>query len=352
MSQERPVETVSVHLLAFPAVTASALYGFYDIFTTVGVAWPMLTGRASSPVRFDVKIVAETADPFTCFGGVPVQPHCGFDDVTTADVVIVPDPLIPCTIDPRGQWPGIVEWLRVQHDNGALLCSVCTGSLLMAETGLLDGWQATTHWAFTGMFQKYYRKIELLPEHILLSTGPDQRLLTGGGVASWQDLALHVVARFCGQAEAIRTAKVFVLGDRTIGQLAFAAMPRSPDHDDQVIAGCQAWIAEHYCLPNAVAGMVARSGLPERTFKRRFKAATGYAPIRYVQSMRVEEAKRLLEATDQTSERVGADVGYEDPASFRRLFKRETNLTPTQYRKHYRGIGRAEDARGPLPRVS
>ena len=141
-------------------------------------------------------------------------------------------------------------------------------------------------------------------------------------------------------------AKIFLIGDRSEGQLPYAAMVRPRPHGDQVIADCQTWIADHYAAPNPVSRMVERSGLPERSFKRRFSAATGFKPVAYVQTLRIEEAKQQLETTDWPTDRIGAAVGYEDPASFRRLFKRQTGITPARYRQRFRGVSRAraEDA--------
>ncbi len=174
------------------------------------------------------------------------------------------------------------------------------------------------------------------PERILCDGGFDGRLLTTGGASSWEDLALHLVARHCGMEEATRLAKLFVLGDRSDGQLPFAVMARPRQHDDAVVHASQLWLADHYALPNPVGRLVERSGLPERSFKRRFKSATGYAPVDYVQALRIEEAKQLLESGGDAIERIASDVGYEDAAFFRRLFKRLAGVTPGRYRQRYR----------------
>ena len=215
---------------------------------------------------------------------------------------------------------------------------MCTGSVLLAEAGLLDGREATTHWSAAGLFSAWYPSVRLRPERILAPAGPEHRIITSGGAASWEDLALYLIARFCGEAEAVRTAKIFLFGDRSEGQLPYAAMARPRRHEDAVIARCQAWIAGHYAADNPVTRMVAQSGLPERSFKRRFKAATGYAPVDYVQTLRIEEAKQLLETTADPTDAVAHQVGYEDPAFFRRLFKRRTGVTPARYRQRFQSI--------------
>jgi transcriptional regulator GlxA family with amidase domain len=174
---------------------------------------------------------------------------------------------------------------------------------------------------------------------VLLPAGVEHRIITSGGYASWSDLALHLVARFCGQAEAIRTARVFVLGDRGDGQLPFAAMVKPRTHNDAAVEQTQQWVAEHYAVANPVARMIEVSGLAPRTFKRRFAAATGYSPIAYVQALRIEEAKHLLETTAAPTDDVGREVGYADPASFRRIFRRSTGVTPARYRQRFCRFG-------------
>ncbi len=173
---------------------------------------------------------------------------------------------------------------------------------------------------------------------MLVSAGAEHRPVTAGASASWTDLALYLVARFCGEEEARRTAKVFLFGDRSDGQLPFAARVRPPQHDDAAVAAAQRWVADHYAASNPVAAMTRCSGLAQRTFKRRFQVATGYAPLDYVQSLRIEEAKQILETTDQPIDSISGEVGYCEPAAFRHLFKRTTGISPLQYRQRFRKV--------------
>jgi transcriptional regulator GlxA family with amidase domain len=212
--------------------------------------------------------------------------------------------------------------------------------LRLAETGLLDDLEATTHWGVAPLIRELYPQIRLKPEKILALAGSGQQIITAGGASSWAELALYLIAHYCGQEEAVRISKLFLLGDRSDGQLPFAALTRPKAHTDAVIENCQVWIAENYEIDNPVEGMRKHSGLASRTFKRRFRSATGYLPLEYAQTLRVEEAKHLLETSDMPIDRIGTEVGYEDPASFRRLFKRMTGITPGSYRRRFQNIGR------------
>ncbi len=334
---------LSISLLALPETTPSALYGLYEVLGAVGVAWTELTGEDTGARRFEPRIVSRYREPFRTALGVPVSPHASLEDGDMPGVIIVTDLALDASTSPQwsAAWRTELAWLRGQYEAGAMICSVCTGSVLLAEAGLLDGLEATTHWGVAGLFAQRYPAVQLRAERILCPSGAEHRIVTAGGSSSWADLALYLVARFSGPAEAARVAKVFLLGDRADGQLPFAAMARPRDHDDAIIGRCQHWLGEHYDRRNPVARMVAMSGLTARTFKRRFKRATGYAPIDYVQALRVEEAKQMLETTAVSIDEIASLVGYDDPAFFRRLFKRSTGVTPARYRQRYRNIGMA-----------
>jgi transcriptional regulator GlxA family with amidase domain len=354
---------VSISLLALGETTPATLYGLQEVFSAVGVAWAELTGETGDTRRMQPRIVAAGKQPFMTVIGIPIAPHASIAEVDVSDIVIVTDLSLSPECDPRGRWPEEADWVRRQFARGALVCSVCTGAVFLAESGILGGCEATTHWSAAGLLGRHYPSVRVRPERILCPAGPEHRVITGGGASSWEDLALHLVARFCGAAEAVRIAKIFVIGDRSDGQLPFSAMG-SRSHEDAVIGQCQQWIAEHYGGPHPVSRMVARSGLPERTFKRRFKLATGYAPVDYVQALRMEEAKQILETSDAPTDAVAHMVGYEDPAFFRRLFKRLTGITPARYRQRFRFIAtgglderrqtpadRRQAARGPQERA-
>jgi len=334
-----PEKPVRASLLALPESAPGTLYGLYEVLTSVGGTWSELTGEAEASPGFDVRIVSTSATPFRCHGGVPVDPDAQLADSEQADVVLISDMAIDMERDPRGRWSDAARWVTDQYAGGASICTVCTGSVLLADTGLLDGHEATTHWAVTRLFKTYYPAVRLKPERVLVPAGADHRIVTSGGAASWEDLSLYLISRFCGEVEAVRIAKIFLFGDRGEGQLPFTAMIKPRQHDDAVIADCQIWIADHYAIATPVSRMIDRSRLPERTFKRRFRAATGYMPVEYVQTLRIEEAKQQLETTAAPTNDIGAAVGYEDPAFFRRLFKRHTGVTPARYRQRYRSVG-------------
>ena len=344
MTAIEPPPPISVAVVALPESTAFVLFGLKEVLESVGPMWGMVTGSAAEAPRFDVAIVAAGTKPFRCFGGALVPADTTFEGNRRFDIVVVTDLAVSPDDHPRGKWPEVTAWLAARHAEGATIASVCSGSMLLAGAGLLDGHEATTHWAFGECLARAYPAVRWKPERILCINGEDERLVTAGGAASWEDLALYLVARLVSVDEAMHIAKLFLIDWHDVGQLPYAALARNRQVSDADIAHCQSWIAEHYEQPSPVASMIQLSGMSERTFVRRFKQATGMSPIEYVHTLRLEEAKQLLESDDVPVEAIAQEVGYEDAAFFGRLFRRKVGITPTQYRKRFRGLRRALEA--------
>ena len=338
MPVSAPRGKISISLVAVREVSAAIVYGLHEVFTCVGTAWETLTGERTNTRLIAPRIVGRTTEPIRTTFNASLVPDHTLSEEHHSDVVIVGDLNFDDDDGPVGRWKDEVAWIRDQYERGAIVCSVCTGSMMLAEAGLLDNREATSHWSAVGTFEKCYPQVLLRPERVLVPSGLEHRIVTSGGATSWTELALYLVARFCGDEEARRIAKIFLFGDRSDGQLPFAVMARPRQHSDAVIAQCQLWIADHYAAANPVAKMAEQSGLTSRTFKRRFSKATGYAPLDYLQSLRVEEAKQMLETTDNAIDDIASLVGYDDPSSFRRLFKRTTGIPPHQYRARFKTV--------------
>lgn len=338
MPLSRDASTLSISLVTVPEVSAAVTYGLHEVFTCVGTAWETVTGERTQSRRMLPRIVGSSPGPVRTALGATIFAEHSFRETRNSDVVIVGDLSLERDFELAGRWDAAIDWVRDQHARGSIICSVCTGSLLLAEAGLLEQREATSHWSATPFFRQYYPGVRLQPQRVLVPSGRGHDIVTSGGSASWTDLSLYLISRFCGEAEARRIAKLFLFGDRSEGQLPFAAMVRPKQHGDASIGDCQAWISENYAVANPVAEMTMRSGLADRTFKRRFLSATGYTPIDYVQTLRVEEAKQMLESADQPIDEIAQTVGYDDPNSFRRLFKRTVGLSPNRYRQRFRSV--------------
>jgi transcriptional regulator GlxA family with amidase domain len=334
-SQERAMDRKCprVSLVVFPECDPSILFGVFDTLWAAGQFWDTFKGLPPGAPLFEPRLVAAEKGEIRMATGVSIVAQDGIADVPDTDIVFIPNVIIGSAQELRNLDRSLLAWIRKAYENGSHIYSACAGSLVLAEAGLLDDGEATTHWGYANLFRQEYPKVKLHPERILVQTGDQQRIVSGGGASSWQDLALFMVMKHAGPEEAMRLSKIFLYQWHRDGQLPYSCMMQNVTHQDRVIGEQQVWIAENYARPNLVTELVRRSGLPERTFNRRFKAATGFTPIAYVQALRVEEAKQMLETSDLSVEQVAREVGYDDNAYFRHLFRRLCGVTPADYRR-------------------
>ena len=323
-----------VSLLAIPEA-GSSLLGAAEILGTVGVVWESMVDQGSARPVYQAQIVSETGDPMTCFKGWTVKPDAAIAEILQTDVVFIPS----VWLDP-GQTFGdahraVKDWLVKCYRDGAIICAACTGVQLLAETGLLDGEVATTHWAYVDGLRENFPQINIQPDKVLVESGEDLRLITSGSHASWYDLLLYIISRTSGRQAALQTAKFFLLQWHTDGQSPYMAFRENLKHGDANIRQAQEWLQANHSQPNPIAAVEARSGLSPRSFKRRFKEATGLSPLSYVRQLRIDKAKSHLENDDLSVDAISWKVGYEDVAFFNRLFKRIAELTPGAYRKKF-----------------
>lgn len=324
---------IHVSLVALPESMALPMSGVYE---TLGIYEAIRPGGDKGPA-FDVEIIGRERGILQTASGLPVTVHRGFSEVEHTDIVIVTS----MAADDRNQWrvgrhSEAVEWLKAMNSQGALLCSGCTGVLLVAETGLLRGLEATIHWAFAPTFRHNFPDVRLNLRKVLVTGGERREFVMAGATGSWQDLVLYLVARHAGSEAARALGKFMLFQWHSDSQAPYISFAPFKDHGDAVIREAQEWLAGHLAVANPVEEVERRSGLPETTFKRRFKRATGYSPLQYVQNLRVETAKQCLESTKTPIEEITWKVGYEDPAFFRRLFKRITGMTPGGYRRKFK----------------
>lgn len=330
---------VTVALLTLPQSTAATLFGVFDVLASVRRDWSVLHGQEPLPSPFRPLLVSEDGAPLETANGVRITPHCGYAACPQPDVVVVADLMVA----PGETAPGFdraVDWLRACHEQGATLASACSGAVLLAQTGLLEGLDATSHWAYCDWLRRAYPGTRWHPDRGLVSAGAAHRILMAGSGVSWHLLALSLVARHAGPEEAMRVARINLMDLQLVTPIAYASLTHGCRAADPVIAHCQQWVAQHYTQEAPVARMAELSRLAERTFKRRFAAATGMAPIEYVHHVRLEEAKQLLESGDAPVEAVALDVGYSDTSFFTRLFRRKVGMTPGHYRQRFGRLAR------------
>lgn len=324
-----------VSLVVIPEVMVSPLSGMYDVLTCLEFL-ASFDDAVPPSAPFQVEFVSTKRGRVETASGLPIEVHRSLEDVTSTEIVIVPSLLIENGEWVTGRHGEVVKWLLEMNRKGALLCSACSGVLLLAETGLLDGEDATIHWAYAPTFRKNFPSVRLSLEKVLVTSGERAQFVMAGASASWHDLVLYLVARLVGPTAAQAISKFMLLQWHQDGQTPYIAFRPSLDHGDAVVLQVQEWLAGHFSVANPVEEAVKRSGLPERSFNRRFTHATGSSPLAYIQQLRVHEAKRRLERTEEPIDEISWTVGYEDPAFFRRLFKRLTGIAPGAYRRKFK----------------
>ncbi|QIG48117.1 helix-turn-helix domain-containing protein [Nordella sp. HKS 07] len=333
-------EPLNVALLGVQEVTASTLYGMFDLFSSPGRDFPFITRGIAGEQRMRPFIVARSRDEFRAANGVPVRPDHDFSDCPRPDIVCIPDFFVMPGESVAGQYDAEARWLQRIHGEGTMLASACSGAVLLGEAGLLKNCDATIHWAYVASLANY-PGVKVKPHQSLVLSGEAQRIIMAGGGTSWQDLTLYLIARFVGIRKAMEVARVYMLQWHDQGQQPFAALMGFRRTNDAVINKCQDWAALNYLTHSPVAAMTALSGLPERSFVRRFSQATGLTPLDYIHGLRLEEAKQMLETGDLGVEAIANEVGYEDASFFGRLFRRKVGLTPAKYRLRFGSLHRA-----------
>ncbi len=228
-------------------------------------------------------------------------------------------------------WRDAVAVLRTLPA-GTLVGASCYGTFALAEAGLLDDRPATTTWWLAQAFRSRYPRVRLDADQALVDGG---RVVTAGAMTAHADLALHLLRRLGGTALARQVGAVMLLDGARTSQLPFTSLARR--YPDPLVQRAVDWLAAHLAEPITLEALARAVNASPRTLFRRFRGRAGLAPMACLQALRTDRAKELLEATADDFETITARVGYADPATFRRLFKRATSLTPGQYRRRFRG---------------
>ena len=250
-------------------------------------------------------------------------------DVPPAVVIIPAYRLGPPEV---GHSAETIEWVQRMHARGAVVAAVCGGVFLLAETGLLQGRPATTHWVFAAELRRRHPGIRVQSERLVLDDGD---VVTAGGVLAWADMGLTLVERLLGRAVMCATARFMLMDPPGREQRYYGDFSPPRRHGDDVIMSTQRWLDANVASTSSVASLAERAGLGTRTFLRRFVKATGMKPSEYQQRLRIARGREMLEGTRWTVDQVALATGYEDPRGFRRTFKRVVGLSPTEYRRRF-----------------
>ncbi|MFG2966785.1 GlxA family transcriptional regulator [Streptomyces sp. NPDC048288] len=317
----------TVLVVLFDGVQSLDVTGPVEVFTGA---------ETQTPGSYRIRTASLDGAPVRTSSGLTVVPDGALTEAA-------PEPhtlLVPGGQGTRRPDPELVEWLRAHGPRAGRLVSVCTGAILLAEAGLLDGHRATTHWAYCDKLARDHPAVEVDPDPIYVRDG---RLSTSAGVTSGIDLALALVEEDLGRAVALTVARHLVVFLRRPGnQAQFSAQLAAQTARREPLREVQQWITEHPEGDLGVEALAARAALSPRHFARAFQAETGTTPGRYVDRVRLEHARRLLEDTGDGVAEVSRASGYGTPEAMRRAFLKALGATPAEYRRRFRpaAVGR------------
>jgi len=308
----------------------SGMSGLIDSFTIANRWYAMNTEQWSTPL-FTTRILSQDGKAVKVSGGFRIMPEGAFQDTQPTDVIVVPGFLPTADFLPANARP-FLDWIVSRYDQGATIASVCTGSFVLAETGLLDGRLATTHWIYSKLFKRRYPKVLLEPDKVLTR---DKGLICSGSVSAFYYLALHLIESFGSSMLAAQCAKSFLVDPSKASQSSYAVFNVHKNHGDQEILRAQEVIETNFADTINMKDLARKVGISPRHFIRRFKKATEETPLSYLQQIRIEKAKDYLETTLETVNGITQVIGYENSSSFRKLFKESTGLSPSEYRSRF-----------------
>ncbi|MDX0156264.1 helix-turn-helix domain-containing protein [Sinorhizobium meliloti] len=317
-------DILEIGILRYDGAQAAAVLGMTDLLTAAagiarqrhGVSHPL---RVSHWTRATGKRAPERV-----FSSDPVS----LGDRPT--VIVIPpglgDPL------PEREARYYADWLRSEHSKGAGLCSICKGAFLLGETGLLAGRTVTTHWSYEEHLVSRFPDINVNTDRLIIDDGD---ILTAGGVMAWIDLSLILIERFLGPTIMVETARAFLVDPPGREQSYYSAFSPRLNHGDDAILKVQHWLQGTGGKDMGLAVLAEHAGLAPRTFMRRFQKATGHTAGEYVQRLRINKARDLLQFTRDPVDAIAWKVHYSDPSSFRKIFTRIIGLTPAEYRQRF-----------------
>ncbi|OGB23644.1 MAG: hypothetical protein A3I66_24330 [Burkholderiales bacterium RIFCSPLOWO2_02_FULL_57_36] len=325
-----------ITIWVFEQSIASGIAGPIDVFLTANIVWAQRNKQAAP--LFSWRLESVDGKPVHTASGLALSPDGPISPARMADAVLLPGMAlnsVEVLLQTLDQLRPQLAALREQYQHGAIIAANCSANFLLAEAGLLDGRRATTHWCLSKAFRQRYPKVDLHPDEILTE---HDRLLCSGAATAYMDLALRLVEIFAGTQVATETAKLLLIDANRTSQAPFR-MAAVQDHfnkeTDALVSRATRWLQKNLHKAFSLPDLARHLAVSERTVIRRFNRSLGCSPGVCLQTMRMEFAKRLLETTKLSVESVCDRVGYSDVNFFRRVFKRESGLTPSGYRQQF-----------------
>lgn len=320
-----------VAILAVERATSFSIMGSLDMLIKVNEI-----GRKNpeATLLFDPRLVSVQDRLVKSSSGHPFYCDKTIRDPEKYDLILIPS----CDgdiIEIVANNTTLISWLQEQHQKEVHIASMCTGAFILAKTGLLEGKAATTHWAYMDLFHQLHPDVSLKVMENIVDNGT---LICGGGGTSFIQLIMYLIEKYYGHELAVLCSKIMLADMDKMPQSSYSIFTGYKQHQDGSILKVQEYIEASYRESISIAAMADHAALSERTLNRRFKAVTGITPIDYIQKVRVEAAKKLLEESNRTVSAIMEAVGYNDLGNFRSVFQKQTGTTMKEYRKKFQRL--------------
>jgi len=324
----------TIAILIFDGIMASGVVGPTDIFN-IANSIAKHFDRTNMSDLFEVKFVSLDDCEVTTPNNITFKPTMKLSEIDQADLLLVGGHQYTDEKKLLAHLKYMKDfnpYLQRAHAKGTTICSFCTGSFTLAQAGLLNDSKATVSWWLAQKFNQYFPHVELIMNELVVK---NNNVWTCGATTAYTSLCVELVEKYTNHQLASQLSRVMLLDNNRMSQLPYMRAQGALGHNDKAIASCQYWLQERLSQSITIKAMSEQCALSERTLIRRFKAATGVTPLSYLQQLRVDAAKQLLENTNLTLENIVTQVGYDDVSAFRRLFTKLTQLTPRAYRSSF-----------------
>lgn len=299
-----------------------------EMLLTAESAGGVARRRGSAKTLIELRTTGVAGAAVSTRAGMKWTPELTLEEAEQSDIIYVPG----LWRNPRPvvrRHPEVLQWLRRQHENGALISAVGTGVCYLAEAGLLDGKAATTHWHYFDQFHKDYPLVQLKRQYFITQAGT---LYCAASVNSLADLTVHFIQRLYDKTIASHVERHFSHEIRRSYESSGYFEQARSRHPDEDIVQIQIWLQDNYSRSIVLSEVAGRFGMSVRTLNRRFRAATGQTPLQYLQETRINHARGLLKTSNLSISEIADKIGYQDVGHFNALFKKQLTTTPAQYR--------------------
>jgi len=308
--------------------TFACVIGAYDIFRRADQYWQ---GKGRPSLFTTIELAGVSAVSAIQDGLLTMKPDVSLSAIHKTDLIIIPA-INHRFIKPLKCNTELTDWIIKQYKNGAEVASMCTGAMILASTGLLDGKNCSIHWSAAEQLKELFPKVRVKADNLITD---EQGIYTNGGGYSFLNLVIYLIEKYYDRETAIYCSKIFQIEIDRQRQAVFAIFKGQKSHDDALIKQVQIYMETHFQDRISMEELAKQFAIGRRNFDRRFIKATGNTPVEYLQRVKIESAKKAFETTRKHINEVMYEAGYSDEKAFREVFRKITGMSPLDYKKKY-----------------